>query len=72
MDSLELWRARAIQARRRADRLENPKLKGAALRLAFKYNVAAARAVERQRMRRQSAPITRSPQPPAEICLLFR
>jgi len=72
MDSLELWRWRATQARRRAAGLENPTLKSAALRLAFKYNIAAARAAQRRRMRRRPAPIARSPQPPAEICLLFR
>ena len=51
MDSLTFWRARAFQARRRAARLENPKLKAAILRLAVRYNIAAARAAERQRRR---------------------
>ena len=51
MDSLTYWRTRAFQARQRAAKLENPKLKAAMLRLAVRYNNAAARAAERQRRR---------------------
>lgn len=72
MDSLTRWRTRAFQARQRAAKLDNPRAKIAFLRLALRYNVAAARAAERPRGRARPTQISSSPQAAADIWLLFK
>jgi hypothetical protein len=72
MDSLAHWRSRAFQARQRAAKLDDPKARAEILQLAVRYNIAAARAAERQRRRGPSAQTSPSPQRAADIWLVFR